>query len=414
MKIARMPVALVVALLALMAALASCSGSDATDDGATTDADADADGAGNSGSSGDASSLASGAGAGSSSGGDACVAESIGAELRPVDLYVMLDQSGSMMAEYDHGSYDSCGEAVAANDLIHNDRWEEVTAALAGFVAAPGSAGIGLGLGFFPPKGPQSPGQTKCEEDKCEVAAYATPTVPVADLPGAAAAIEAALAFSPCLCNGTPMSAALQGAVAYAAERAGAHPERVPVVVLATDGEPKGDCSGGEDDSEDYAAPADVAAGALASPQGIRTYVIGVGQSLTSLNAIAAAGGTDAAYLVDANQGTEQAFLEALEEIRMQAIACEISIPAPQGGETLDYGKVNVAYVPGDGSAGGTLTQVPDASACADAPQSWYYDDPQSPTKIIVCDEACGQLKVDVQGEITIALGCDTVTAVPK
>ncbi|MEJ7732415.1 MAG: vWA domain-containing protein [Polyangiaceae bacterium] len=410
MKIPRVPLALLVALAALLGALASCSGSGADRDGASSTA---ADGDGDGDSSGGASSLAAGS-SGVGGGGDACLAESIGAELRPVDLYVMLDQSGSMMAEYDHGSYDSCGEAVSAGDLLENDRWTNVTAALSGFVSAPGSAGIGLGLGFFPPKGPQAPGQTKCEDDKCDVSKYATPTVEVAELPGAAADIDAALAFSPCLCNSTPMSAALQGAVAYAGDRAAAHPDRVPVVVLATDGEPKGDCSGGEDDSKDYAAPAAVAAAAYAAPAGIRTYVIGVGQSLTSLDAIAEAGGTDAAYLVDASQGTEQAFLEALEKIRIQAIACEISIPAAEGGASLDYGKVNVEYVPGDGSQGGTLTQVPDAAACEASPESWYYDVPQSPTKIVVCDGACGKLKVDVQGEITIGLGCDTVTAVPK
>ena len=71
-------------------------------------------------------------------------------------------------------------------------------------------------------------------------------------------------------------------------------------------------------------------------PQGdeprIRTFVIGVGSELTALNQIADAGGTTDAFLVDAEENVEQAFTEALNDIRREALTCNFDIPEPDRG----------------------------------------------------------------------------------
>jgi hypothetical protein len=65
-----------------------------------------------------------------------CASETQKAEGAPLDIFVMLDASGSMMAEASGGV----------------TKWQAVKTALGGFVAAPTSSGIGVGLGVFPVK----------------------------------------------------------------------------------------------------------------------------------------------------------------------------------------------------------------------------------------------------------------------
>ncbi|WP_272459111.1 vWA domain-containing protein [Polyangium jinanense] len=355
-----------------------------------------------------------GNGGSSSSGIDACVSTNKTAELRPLDMYVMLDQSGSMVGYHDTSKYDNCTAAVEDDGLVSISRWKDVTTALNGFMKDPSSTGINVGLGFFPPYQAPTPGATKCQDNMCDINEYATPEVPIAALPGNVTPIADALDFTPCPCNGTPMSAGLQGAVKYAKQRAAENPDHVVVVVLATDGEPKGDCSGGSDDDENYTPPTEVAQDAFTGSPSIPVYVIGVGDLLSSLNGIAAAGGTGQAFLVDGDQGTTAAFVQALNDIRGKALSCEIAIPAPPPGETLDPNLVNVVYKPSDGSPEVTFTKAADAAVCADVPGSWYYDDPAKPTQIILCPEACSKIKGDNSAQLNVAFGCESVIAIPK
>jgi hypothetical protein len=352
-------------------------------------------------------------GVGGGGGLDACVAATQAAELTPLDVYLMLDQSGSMVGTYDSAQYDTCTAAFDAGKITSRARWKDVTTALDAFMIDPKSAGINIGLGFFPPKQAVQNGP-KCEGDKCDLTAYSTPSVPIAPLPANASPIAEALSFTPCPCNGTPMSAALQGAVAYAKQQTSKQPERKVAVVLATDGVPNGDCSGSSGDPQSYTAPKDVAHDAYQGSPSIPVYVIGVGSQLTSLNALAKAGGTSAAFLVDGNQGTEAALIAALNQIRGQALSCEVPIPAAPAGQTLEPGKVNVIFSPGDGSADVTFTNVADKSGCSASPKSWYYDDPEAPTKVILCEAACGAVQGDGAAKIDVGFGCATVLADPK
>jgi hypothetical protein len=74
-----------------------------------------------------------------------------------------------------------------------------------------------------------------------------------------------------------------------------------------------------------------------------------------------------------------------------------------------DYSQVNVVYTPGGGGAAQTLPYVPSKANCPAAGNAWYYDDPANPTQIILCDSTCGTIETDLQGSVSIYLGCATV-----
>ena len=84
----------------------------------------------------------------------------------------------------------------------------------------------------------------------------------------------------------TPTVPALSGAVAYATSYAQTHVGRTVAIIFATDGEPTS-CT-----NNTIPAAVTDAQNALMGMPSIRTFVLGVGPSLTNLNQIAAAGGT--------------------------------------------------------------------------------------------------------------------------
>lgn len=87
----------------------------------------------------------SGQGAGSGAGGDtACAGVTAEAALVPLDMYIMLDKSGSMG--------DETGPLGSGPT-----KWQAITQALGAFFAASASSGIGVGLQFFPLMVPNVP-----------------------------------------------------------------------------------------------------------------------------------------------------------------------------------------------------------------------------------------------------------------
>ena len=192
---------------------------------------------------------------------------------------------------------------------------------------------------------------------------------------------------------------------------AGAHADHKVVAVLATDGQPT------------QCEPLDAGGIASIAASGnplISTFVIGVvapndSQAIDVLNEVAAAGGTQTAFLVDPQtQDVGTAFLDALNEIRGSALACEYKVPQPEGGQTIDYAQVNVDHTPQGGSSG-TVFYVGSEANCDPEQGGWYYDvDPAggTPTKILVCPSTCDVFKTG--GEVNIRVGCATVIAPPK
>lgn len=469
------------------AVAAACGSSNSNSPGAS------GDGGSSSGASG-GSSGGSGGGSGSSGGDDSgaigtfggdasfspdafagCASSTQEAKELPLDLYLMLDTSGSM------------DDLVAAQ----KSKWNSVVAAMTAFLNDPASAGIGVGLQYFPltqagvptsctassqcgMAGPcffnacavtgtavypcdtraNCPGNAACmpigycqydhdticsptgancgndgnnfplgtcqafttstciQGDSCNVPDYKTPAVPIALLPGAAAALTASLAaHSPT--GNTPTAAALEGAIEQAQAYAFANPGHSVVAVLATDGIPD-ECT-----PNDIPTIAMIAAQGLGGTPSIKTFAIGVftpsdaTSGAAAVNQIASSGGTKQAFVINTtSQDVEAQFQAALTSIRGAALPCKYEVPLPEAGGNADYGKINVQYTPGAGAATG-LPYVESPARCGTG-GGWYYDvDPAeggTPSAVIVCPTTCTTLQNDSMGRVDVVIGCQTVT----
>jgi hypothetical protein len=329
----------------------------------------------------------------------ACATGTASASLAGVNIIVMFDRSTSMNQSANQGGA---------------TRWALTSAALTAFFQSSEAAGLKLALRFFPHDLPvQGCNGDPPADGGCNAAACGTPLVNVGTLTADAAPMdqqEAALVNATMMSapvmesQGTPIYAALDGALQWARAQRQTTPNENSVVVLVTDGQANG-CEVGTE------AIAGLAADALASDN-IRTYAIGLtGSSDAEINAIAMAGGTMQGLFVADGANTQQELLQALTAIRGQALDCDIPLPQPKAGQSLDPTKVNV-NVTNNGTQG-TLPQVGDAASCAAMP-GWYYDNGLSPTRIILCPASCDAVTVDVSATLDILLGCETVTDVPK
>lgn len=401
---------------------------------------------------------------------DKCVAHVSSATIVPLDVYMMIDVSTSML--------DPTSAAVS--------KWAAVKSAIETFVKDGASAGMGVGLQYFPilkPNAPAScasdaacgdsgpcflkfcwpyasdfpceadadcggkagscvpraycannpelrcqPAGSSCGKDAaghdlgkcttppgscehtatCDVTTYATPDEPIRILPDGSSDIAASLeAKTP---NGqTPTGPALAGAIQQASTWGKAHPDRQAVAIMATDGLPT-ECSQIAIDQV-----ASIAKKGLAATPSIETFVIGVfgsqdiaAQAPGNLDTIAQGGGTKTAFIVDTTMDVTAQFLAALDAIRAAKLDCTFQVPLPGLGETLDYHQVNVQV--SNGGQDTDLFYVPDAAHC-DAGGGWYYDtdpDQSSPSKIIVCPSSCSAFQQQ-KASVNIALGCQTV-----
>jgi len=335
-------------------------------------------------------------GSGGNTIGDACAVTHNDGKQLPLDMYIMMDKSGSM------------GGA----------KWNGVKSAITSFVNAGAPvAGIGVGIQFFPQGGGSScnplppctngcvnfggiciPGNNSAE---CNINSYLPPAVTIQPLPGVAQQIISAIsANSPG--GGTPTLPAMQSAVQATTAYAKQHPDHKVIIVLATDGDPN-DCN------SKVANVSSEAAKALAANPSVLTFVIGIG-TVANMDQIAQAGGSQKSYQVDA-ANANKTFLDAMNAIRGKALGCEFLLPKPSGNGTIDFSKVNVYYTQKGANKGNYLPQVQNASQCKSNP-GWYYDNPNSPTKIVLCPASCDQVK-NAGGSVDIQLGCQTIVAPP-
>jgi hypothetical protein len=108
--------------------------------------------------------------AGRPPGGDkTCAAQAFTPEKVPVDIHILFDSSLSM--------------ALPAGD---RSKWDRAVAAMNTFLTDPKSAGLGVGLTFFP-------NRTATNVNTCRLDYYTTPAVPIAPLPMNAARLTTAI-----------------------------------------------------------------------------------------------------------------------------------------------------------------------------------------------------------------------------
>lgn len=331
-----------------------------------------------------------GDGSGAAGEGGACAVQSSSAELQPVHLSFAFDVSGSM----------------GKGDKEWHDRslkWEPVVAATKQFFSDASSEGLTASLTFFP-----------AESKKCQVETYATPDVPPTPLPSPVfgEAIDAITPVDPDDWRGdTPTAWVVRGTLEFIEAQRRVSPGKY-AIVLVTDGYPQG-C---DKDTDTIAAVVKDVGAALADD--VSTYVIGVANppipgapnTVSELHEIAAAGGTGEALLIDTGDPsqTTAAFRAAIERIRRTAVSCTLGIPPAPDGRTFDKEKVQVSYT---GGAGARKALVYDQS-CATA-DAWRYDDPASPSQIVLCAHTCEVVQTDVEATLSVDFTCERVIEVP-
>lgn len=316
-----------------------------------------------------------------------CVAVSTQVELEPVYLAVAFDVSGSM----------------GKGDKPWHDKelkWDPVVSATRSFFEAAESSALSASLTFFPEDGGL--------QARCDDAAYAEPDVPMTRLPSPRFG-EAIDVITPASDGdwrgGTPTVHVVRGTTTYLQGFRTSHQGRI-AIVLITDGYPEG--CGGEADRVEAVVEAIEAARDI----GIDTYVIGVAnpdiqgapENVEDLHAIAVAGGTGQAFLIDTGdpQATADRFADAVDAIRATAVSCEISIPDPPDGTSFDKEKVAVRY--GSASASARMLEY-DASCTSEL--AWHYDDPADPSRILLCDNTCSTVQADPEASLDVGFTCE-------
>jgi hypothetical protein len=87
-------------------------------------------------------------------------------------------------------------------------------------------------------------------------------------------------------------------------------------------------------------------------------------------------------------------------------IACEWELPAPPDGQTFS---VDLVQVNRTTEASGTVEFDRVASTADCGPDSWHFDDPFNPTRILACPETCESMQGEDGGSIDIAFSCELV-----
>lgn len=346
----------------------------------------------------------------------ACAGETIQAPPTPLDMYIMLDRSGSMVEP--GYTWDWVGGSnpitIDGGDCNYNpsvpalnSRWCASVYALAGYFSSPSSKGNRVALHYYPVVYPQP-------ADQCSNTAYtklATPSVPYTQLPGGATTLINSLNNATPLGANTPTRAALHGLAEYTRNNKTAG--RKSIAILITDGIPNSCGEYGQSESAAAQETAKIAQNHYTSTQ-IPTYVVGmVGANYDVLEVIAAPAGAPqhsqycppgkpTCYSYDVGQGNSDVFINVLKQIQKNAIACTYDIPKASSG-VVDPNKIEVQYTPSSGSPI-KLTKVSGSGACV--VNGWYLSN-DSPKKIVLCPQTCDKAKADENAQIQILVGCE-------
>jgi len=253
--------------------------------------------------------------------------------------------------------------------------------------------------------------------DLCDGSDYASALIPKTSLPVASGSPLVQRISDETFGGGygTLIEGALRGIADYTVNNQTAGREMIGVLI--TDG----DANGCEDRNPMLAG---IIAQHLADT-GLRTFIIGMeGASEGKLEELAIAGGADPhsdfcgsltppCHYWNVGDGSGAVLANALQAISQQAVPlpCEIDVTglsAPVG-EVLDYGRVNVTLTQGETVT--TIPQVGTAGACPSDQPAWYYDVPDAPTKINLCENACDTVSAAGDGaELNVVAGCtDTI-----
>lgn len=323
-----------------------------------------------------------------------------------LDIYFMFDRTASMDEDCDYVAGEdppveskACFATYAMSDYLSNVSPEVDTRLAFQFMSYGEPDGV----------------------EECQVENYSTPLVDLTELPVEPdhQMIQEISDESFEGGSGTQIEAALRGIFDYTVGNQTAGREMIGV--LMTDGEPN------RCDLQESDELASLIADHL-DETGIRTFIIGMeGASEQSLEEMAIAGGAEShddfcgaigppCHYWNVGDGSGDAIASALTAIAGQAapLPCDYALSEvqPPDGSELDLSTLNVQL-----SQDGETTfigNVPGDSDCPNDRPAWYYDDPNSPSTINLCPNACDLVTVAEQGaQISVVGGC-TETVILK
>jgi hypothetical protein len=324
----------------------------------------------------------SAAGAGSE---DACVFQfEQEAVSIPVDMFIMMDHSSSMLTEVPN-----------TNPVI--TRWDAFTTAMQQFIDEASKEDLRAGINFF--------GASRFGGDDdvdCNVDNYANFKVEAAQVADNGADLLQSINDNQ-PSGYTPTLPALQGAVRHAKDwvASGKNEGRAVVVVLVTDGFPTQCQPAHGDQMISIPEIAAVAQDGWDTAK-IRTYVLGLAGDF-NLNAIARAGGTDTATLIDEGEPTSS-LVDALLSITDKKVSCNYDLPKPDDDTVVDKDKIQVLFTPNVGEKI-EIPRIDSSSLCDKAANGgWFYDNPSDPKSIALCPCSCS--RVSKAGRLNVTVGC--------
>jgi hypothetical protein len=285
----------------------------------------------------------------------------------PVDIFIVLDRSGSMAYSisedcYCTGSRDRCRDTANCTDRL---------TAVRGAVEQTLNANptINWGLELY-----SSPGAS----NQCSVSL--TPQVPISTSSGPDIITELANMTAG---NYTPTAAAVNAAMLYLQS---VNDGNSKAILLATDGMPN--CPNGRASSDDD-MPATTAAVAGALTMGVPVYVVGMGpqESITNLSSLAVAGGTGQYYPADSTQALSEA-LAAISKI--VSTTCEFKTPMDPPDDSKVYVYVDKALT---------------AQVATAAEDGWMFG--ASTSDIVLTGSYCANLLAGAATTVQIVFGCE-------
>jgi hypothetical protein len=342
-----------------------------------------------------------------------CATATSQASVVKVNMLFMYDVSWSMCY---CAAGTSCLTCTGTNGA--KSRWKVTSNALQDFLKSSDSAGLNVGLRFFP----GTVGTDDCGQADCNTYAHC------ATLPFALGRLQTATASSYTNCasgntdtqeclmvkaitdqtNGadtsfsthteTPLRVALGGGLEAMRTYALNNPFDRSVVVFVTDADSTGlTCT---PDTTQLKTLAD----SYYKQYGIQTYTIGIDNGANAaakqLLQDIADGGRGKAYFVSAQGSTTSQFGAYLNEIRNASASCELVVDQSN---PIDPTNIRLNYTQGGTTTVQQLTQLTGASACG---AGFYLDNPDTPTKVTLCPTTCAQVRGDSGAKLTLSLGC--------
>jgi hypothetical protein len=320
--------------------------------------------------------------------------------LTPLDMFIMLDRSGSMLGT----------------------KWDNARAVLKSYFVSAGARGPKsnpnrAALQVFPYYDGSI--NDDCAGDKTGTA-ISPPGPTLAILPGNDTD-PVALAFRQAIDSlstgsNTPTESAVRGISRYT--QANKTSGREMIGILITDGDPLSTC---DDSTGPTGKIATVLKALAAPPNNIRTFVIGLDgiDDWSKLEAMATygggpshahlaglspcGGGMTSCHHYNVGSGSASTFQAVLQRIQQIAAPCDYPIPTPEGG-TPDFTRTRMIF-----STEGQdveFQRVASESACSTSDQSYYYDNASAPTKISLCPATCGRVQTATETSLTIRVSC--------